>query len=52
MKKRLKKKVCPKCKQKTLVEEYEDCNFCGGGIVLMCSNADCCAMLDENKKEL
>jgi hypothetical protein len=48
----MKKRKCPNCKQKSLTEEYEDCCRCGGGIVWVCTNKDCCALFDEKLEEI
>jgi len=45
-------KKCPKCKKGNLLEEYEECARCGGGIVYLCNNDDCNCMFNEKFEEL
>lgn len=39
MKKR--KDICPNC-GKTMEKEYEDCMFCGGGLIYICECGTMC----------
>ena len=50
--KKKKPKKCPECKKGNLHEEYEDCAFCGGGMVYVCDNSDCYRMFDEKMNEI
>lgn len=50
-KKRKKFPKCPSCGRK-LNQEYEDCCFCGGGLVYVCPNGDCSKMFNMDLKEV
>jgi len=49
---KIKKTKCPKCKQKTLVEDLEECMKCGPHTFYYCTDFECGAILDENKKDV